>query len=309
MVDLHLHLDGSFDAADILKASKEACVDIGNLTVEDIRKKITYNSQSGNLTDYLKCFELPLKVMQSAETVRYAVMKLLERLRADSVNYAEIRFAPQLHTFKGMTQRQVVVSACEALEYGQFIGVNAKLILCMMRGKDNFKENEVTVETAYEFLGNGVAALDLAGDESQYKTHEYADLFKYASDKKIPFTIHAGEADGAKSVEDALRFGAVRIGHGLAASNDMELMRYMSLHDIGVEVCPVSNMQTMAVSGYDKYPLFVMLENGVAANINTDNRTVSDTNMSKEFSFISKIEGYRPEYADLIKKNAMKIRF
>ncbi len=309
MVDLHLHLDGSFDATDILKASKETGVDIGGLNVNEIRKKTVYDSERGSLTDYLKCFELPLKVMQNAESVRYSVMKLLERLRADAVNYAEIRFAPQLHTCNGMTQRQVVFAACEALEYGQFIGVDAKLILCMMRGEDNFRENEITVETAYEFLGNGVVALDLAGDESRYKTTGFCDLFKFASEKKIPFTIHAGEADGTESVETALRFGASRIGHGLAAVNDRELMKYMALHNIGVEVCPISNMQTGAASGYDNYPLFTLLENGVTANINTDNRTVSDTNMHKEFEFIKKIEGYRPEFDGLIKENALKIRF
>lgn len=309
MLDLHLHLDGSFDAADIFKAANETGVDIGVTNIEEIRKRTIYNSANGSLTDYLKCFELPLKVLQNAESVRYSVMKLLERLRADSVDYAEIRFAPQLHTLSGLSQKQVVFAACEALEYGQFIGIEAKLILCMMRGEDNFNENEITIETAAEFIGKGVVALDLAGDESRHKTTEFCDLFKIASEKKIPFTIHAGEADGAESVEAALRFGASRIGHGLAAVNDRELMKYMASHNIGVEVCPISNMQTMAASGYDKYPLFTLLENGVAANINTDNRTVSDTDMHKEFELIKKIEGYRPEYVNLIKENALKIKF
>ena len=127
--------------------------------------------------------------------------------------YAEIRFAPQLHTKKGLTQDQVVKAAILGLQEalaGSFF--KAKLILCCMRGTDNLEENLLTVRTAAAYLGRGVAAVDLAGAEALYPTEDYEKVFALARELSVPFTIHAGEADGAESVWAALRMGACRIG-------------------------------------------------------------------------------------------------
>ena len=311
--EYHLHLDGSITERMYRRISEET----GQKIPEDFKLRMKYDSTSGTLVDYLKCFELPLSFMQSPENVRYCVMALQEDLVNEGINYAEIRFAPQLHLARDeygkakYSQMEVVQAACEGLEYGALMGIETRLILCMMRG-GNDKDNEETVDAAKEFLGKGVVMLDLAGDEAGYPVTLYSELFGYAKKHNIPFTIHAGEAAGPESIENALKLGAKRIGHGLAAAEDKTLMKYLAEHKIMLEMCPTSNIQTgavkrlaLALTGnspaiqnmtndelfYEYYPLRKFLEAGIDITINTDNRVVSDTILKNEFELIKKF-GY-----------------
>ena len=308
--EYHLHLDGSITERMYRRISEET----GQKIPEDYKSKMKYDSASGTLVDYLKCFELPLSFMQSPENVRYCVMALQEDLVNEGLNYAEIRFAPQLHLAKDengkakYTQKEVVQAACEGLEYGALMGIETKLILCMMRG-GNDKDNEETVDAAKEFFGKGVVMLDLAGDEAGYPVMLYSELFGYAKKHNIPFTIHAGEAAGPESIENALKLGAKRIGHGLAAAEDKTLMKYLAEHKIMLEMCPTSNIQTgavkrlaLALAGssreidsmtaeelfYEYYPLRKFEEAGIDVSINTDNRVVSGTTLKNELDLIKK---------------------
>ncbi len=306
MTDLHLHLDGSVSAMTLRRISKET----GQPLPEDYENRLHYDAKIGTLADYLKCFDLPLSFMQSPENVRFCVMALLEDLYKSSVNYAEIRFAPQLHLNNGsFTQSEIVSAATEGLEYGSLMGVEAKLILCMMRGGSD-KANEETVDAALEFLGKGVCALDLAGNEAAYPVELYTDFFNYAKKNSIPFTIHAGEAAGPESIENALKRGASRIGHGIAARHDKELMKYLAKHQIPLELCPTSNIQTGCVKDFEsEYPLVTFLEEGICATINTDNMIVSDTDINKEFALIKRLPGMKNEYFKVLKDNSVRARF
>lgn len=332
MVELHLHLDGSLTPQTVKKISEEEGVRLseygegtvapgknenGNISETgtvcvQVEKRLAewmrYQSENGSLADYLKCFDLPIKVLQTPNAVRYACMKLCEELVRDGVDYAEIRFAPQFHTQKGFTQEEILLGAIEAKDYASLLGVEIDLILCAMRGQ-NSRANEETLELAVKYFGKGVAALDLAGDEAGFPTEDYADLFGYAKKCGLPFTIHAGEAAGAESIEAALRFGAWRIGHGVAAVSDPELMKYLSVHQIPLELCPTSNIQTKAVREIASHPLVRFLEQGIPATVNTDNRTVSGTTMKREFQVIKKIPGYVSDYERLLKANAERSRF
>ncbi len=144
-----------------------------------------------------------------------------------------------------------------------------------MRMEHNEKENMETIRLASKYLGKGVVAADLAGAEALYPTSSFEAVFKEAARKGVPFTIHAGEADGPKSIWEALRFGAKRIGHGVRCLEDEKLVEYLKEKQIPLEVCPTSNFQTRAVKG--EYPLKKMLEMGLCATLNTDNTTVSGT--------------------------------
>jgi adenosine deaminase len=309
MYDLHLHLDGSLQPNDILKAAKEQGIDIGKPSISEIENQVVYDASKHSLTEYLKCFELPLKVMQTPEGVRFAVMQLAMQLKKDTVDCAEIRFAPQLHTSLGFSQEEIVKAAIEGLDYANLVGVSAKLILCLMRGENNFKENEETIDVAEKYLGKGVVALDLAGDESHFKTSDYTELFEYAAKREIPFTIHAGEADGPESVEAAIKMGAKRIGHGIAIAKDKTLMKYVADHEIGVEMCPTSNFQTGAVASIEEYPLFKFLDNGILATINTDNRVVSSTTIRREIELVKTLPGFEEKYLGILYSNSKKILF
>ena len=159
---------------------------------------------------------MPLKVMQTKENLSRIALELGEDLEKDDIIYAEVRFAPQLHTKNGLSYDDIVFSVIEGFKK---CNIKINVILCMMRGA-SYINNLKTIEVAEKYLNKGVVALDLAGDEKHFKTKDYEDLFKMAKEKNIPFTIHAGEADNANSVLDAISFGAKRIGHGIRIIDD-----------------------------------------------------------------------------------------
>ena len=147
-------------------------------------------------------------------------------------------------------------------------------------------------------------AVDLAGAEALYPTDDYEEEFRYARSLGIPFTIHAGEADGAKSIWKALEFGAARIGHGVRAIEDEELMEELKRQGCALEMCPSSNLQTKAVGSLSEYPLRKYLEHGIKVTVNSDNMTVSDTWVGKEFALLSQEYGLTKEEAGKLLENA-----
>jgi adenosine deaminase len=151
-----------------------------------------------------------------------------------------------------------------------------------MRGDDNAALNETTVEMAREYLGKGVVALDLAGNEAGFPTDSFASLFARARELQVPFTIHAGEADCAESVRSALAMGASRIGHGVRSIEDPELVDILAKNHIALELCPISNIQTTVFDDISEYPIRQFLKAGVAVTVNSDNRSVSATTARQE---------------------------
>ena len=249
---------------------------------------MTAPEDCGSLNEYLEKFDLPLMVLQTKEAIRKGMYTLLCSLREQGMLYAEVRFAPQSHLRKGLTQEEVVKAAVLGMQEaaaGSFF--KAKLILCCMRGTDNLEANKKTIETAAAYLGRGVAAVDLAGAEALYPTADFEELFVYAKSLGVPYTIHAGEADGPESIEAALRLGAARIGHGVRAQEDEGLLALLKERQIPLEMCPTSNVQTKAVGSFREHPILKYLRSGLKVTLNTDNMTVSDTTIEREFSRLS----------------------
>lgn len=293
-VDLHLHLDGSLDV-DYVKNKY-------SLTDKEIKDKMIADEKCQNLNDYLTKFDFPIVIMQTKEELESAVYNLLVRLKSQNVIYAEIRFAPQFHTKKGLTQEEVVKTVINARKK---VNIKSNFILCIMRGKDNKKANYETVEVAKKYLNKGVCALDLAGAEAIFKTYEYEEIFKYIRNNNIPFTIHAGEADGIDSIKSAIKFGAKRIGHGVRAVEDTKLIEEIKKNDIVLEVCPTSNIQTCICSDYASHPISKLYFSGVKTTINTDNMTVSDTTLEKEYIML--LKNTRLTIKDIINMNINSI--
>lgn len=284
MIDLHLHLDGSLAPEEVPVLASMSGVSLPTENVEELRNLLMVQPDCRNLGEYLEKFELPLQVLQTAETLELSVCGLVKRLAGQGLCYAEIRFAPQLHTRRGLTQRAVTQAAVCGLKKGiKESGMPANLILCCMRGKDNVAENRETVCVAGEFLGKGVCALDLAGNEAAFPTRDFADIFSEANRQGIPVIIHAGEAAGAESVRSALEFGAVRIGHGIHAMDDPALLEELKERNTVLEMCYSSNLQTKAVDAPEDYPLAAFAEEGIRISVNTDNMTVSDTTLWREY--------------------------
>ncbi len=289
MIDLHLHLDGSLPIKTVLKLAKLQNIALPGEDEATLRKYLAVSPSAKSLNDYLRCFDLPLMLLQSCEAVKIALYELICELKEQGIIYSEIRFAPQLHTKCGCTQREIIEAAITGLDKAQKdFNTKSNLILCAMRGGSE-EDNLLTVSLAAEYLGNGVCAVDLAGAEALYKTELYRNVFSLSARLCVPFTIHAGEADGVQSVKTAIEFGARRIGHGVAAVDDDELLDEIKRKNISIECCLTSNLQTKAVSKLENHPIKDFLRLGINATINTDNMTVSDTTVEKELSLLSDI--------------------
>lgn len=289
MIDLHLHLDGSLTAGDVLDYAAQQGIPLPANDERELEALLEAPQSRGSLNDYLKRFDLPLLVLQTQAALCDSVYRLSGRLAAQGIIYAEIRFAPQLHIRGGLTMEQVCAAACEGLAKAQadFTAFKAQLILCCMRGT-NAAYNKKTVALAARFRDKGVCAVDLAGAEALYTTVDYAGVFAYARELQIPFTIHAGEAAGPESIRAAIAFGAARIGHGVRAAEDEALVLKLAESGIPLECCPTSNVQTGAVPGLRAHPIINLLERGVRVTVNTDNMTVSGTTIKKEFESLKR---------------------
>lgn len=287
MIDLHLHFDGSLPIKSVWEQLKKQGIETDITSEEMLRERMICPIDCKSLNEYLEKFPLPLSVLQTKEGIAECMTDLVKELADEKMLYAEIRFAPQLHLQKGLAQKEVVEAAIEGAKKGmQGTNLKVQLILCCMRGMDNHKENVETVHLTKEFLNKGVCACDLAGAEALFKTECFEDLFVLAKALGVPFTIHAGEADGPKSIQDAIRFGARRLGHGVRAVEDAALVNELSDSGICLECCPISNVQTKAVADVQSHPIKEFLYRGLAVTINTDNRTISQTNIAKEITFL-----------------------
>lgn len=283
MIDLHLHLDGSLSPEDVSYLSK-----LNGIPLDPKKNRLSVDASCTSLNDYLSCFAFPLELLQNAESLAYAAYSLYRRLAIQGLIYAEVRFAPQLSLEKGLTQSQVVAAVIKGYEKAhKETGIIGNFILCCMRGDKNHDLNLETVKTAKAFLGKGVVALDLAGAEALYKTSTFKEEFALAKSLGIPFTIHAGEADGPSSVWDALNFGASRIGHGVHAIQDPKLVAYLAEHKIPLEICPTSEVDTHAVASIKDLPIKEFLAAGVLFCINTDDMTVSNVDLEGEYDKVA----------------------
>lgn len=313
LVDLHLHLDGSLKADDMLQMARMEGVEIPT-DREVLKHMLICPEVCQSLNEYLECFKLPLSVMQTRNTIIYSMESLVLRLDKEGLIYAEIRYAPQQHTVKGLTQDDVVEASIEGLNRGISKcknGFTANIILSCLRGGDN-EANMETVRMARKYLGQGVVAIDLAGAEALYPTANYRELFAYARLLDVPFTLHAGEAAGVESIHLAIDYGARRIDHGIRSYNDAATRERIKRMDICLAFTPTSNLQTKAIPGVvhiKDYPIRVFLDDQVPCCINTDNITVSNTTLKHEFQKLFDAGLLTPEDAETIVISAIRHTF
>lgn len=307
-IELHLHLDGA-----ITPGIARQLAALQNITLpcpddDALLAALSVPENCESLNDFLACFALPLSLLQTPESLEEAAYLVLENLRSQGVVYAELRFAPQLHTQRGMTQRQAVQAAEEGLRRS---GLPGGLILCCMRGGDTHAANLETVELARELLTEtgGVVALDLAGAEALYPTSDYRREFELAARLQVPFTLHAGEAAGPESIRTAVELGARRIGHGVRWDGDEALLDLLRDREITLELCPTSNRQTRAVGDMRRYPLQEYLRRGLRATVNTDDMAISRTTLTAEFSYLERLTGLTAEQERQILRNAVQGAF
>lgn len=296
-VELHCHLDGSLS---------KGCLEelLGRMVADE---ELGVSTDCRDLAQYLEKFDLPLSVLQNETGLRCAGYDFIKTIHKEHIDYVEVRFAPLLSTQKGLATDKIIAAVIDGLEKGKMeYGVEYGVIVCAMR-HHSYEENLAMIKAAREFLGNGVCGADLAGNEAAYPMSEFMELFTEVRRLGMPFTIHAGECGSVKNITDAIECGATRIGHGIAMRNDEAVMKLCADRRIGVELCPVSNLQTKAVKDMSEYPMKQFLDKNIMVTVNTDNRTVSTTTMEKELDFIQKNYGITDDEIIRMMKNAVEV--
>jgi adenosine deaminase len=278
IIDLHLHLDGSMSLECARSLAKKQGIALPD--DKELLSRLRVSDDCRDLNEYLERFDLPLSLLQTAEAISESVERLCNELQSQGLIYAEIRFAPQLHLQKGLTQEEVVLAAIEGLNRSDFF---ASLILCCMRGADNREANIETVRLVKKYLEKGVCAVDLAGAEALFPNEGFVDVINYARSLSLPMTLHAGEALGADSVASAIELGADRIGHGVRSIENPEILKSLAEKKIPLELCPTSNLNTRVFDDLKDYPIRTFLESGVLITVNTDNMSVSATTLAEEY--------------------------
>ena len=277
-VELHLHLDCSlsYDAVSRLNPS---------ITREEYDAEFAAPPQCASLADFLTRAPRGFQLMQTRDALRLVTEDVFQQLVTDRIIYAELRFAPLLHLAGGLTPEAVVEAVDRAAEECiAATGVEARLILCTLRHY-NQQESLQTAQLVERFRGSRVVALDIAGDEAGYSIDAHVAAFRYAAERGLARTAHAGEACGPASVWETLQaFTPSRIGHGARSIEDPTLVEHLRCQRIHLEICPSSNVQTRAFASYAEHAVDRLFRAGVSLGISTDTRTITNVTLEQEYA-------------------------
>ncbi|KJX75499.1 adenosine deaminase [Mycobacterium lepromatosis] len=322
---LHDHLDGGLRTATVLDIAGQVGYDrLPATDVESLEAWFRTASHSGSLERYLESFSHTVAVMQTPEALHRVAYECVEDLAADSVVYAEVRFAPELHIDEGLSFDEVLASVLAGFADGERACAaegHAITVRCLVTAMRHAAMSREIAELAIRFRDKGVVGFDIAGAEAGHPPTRHLDAFEYMRSNNARFTIHAGEAFGLPSIHEAIAFcGADRLGHGLRIVDDIDvdpgggirLGRLASiLRDkrIPLELCPSSNLQTGAVTSMTEHPFDLLSWARFRVTVNTDNRLMSDTSMSLEMHRLVEAFGYGWSDLERFTINAMKSAF
>jgi adenosine deaminase len=316
---LHDHLDGGLRPETIVELAAESGHQLPAGEPEALRRWFEEAANSGSLERYLETFAHTVGVMQTSEALTRVARECVEDLAADGVVYAEIRYAPEQHVSTGLTLDEVVAAVQRGFDVGSADRpIVVRQLLTAMRHQA--RSNEIA-ELAVSWRDRGVAGFDIAGAEAGYPPTRHLDAFEYLQRENFHFTIHAGEAFGLPSIWQALQWcGADRLGHGVRIVDDITvgpngevelglLAAYVRDKRIPLEMCPASNVQTGAATSIPEHPIGLLTKLRFRVTVNTDNRLMSGTSMTKEMHDLVEAFGYTLEDLRWFTINAMKSAF
>lgn len=302
-VELHLHFDCalSFDVVSKIDPT---------VTLEQFRSEFIAPAKCLHLSDYLtRAFNF-YPLLQTKENLNLVTQDLFKQLRKDNVLYAEIRFAPLLHTEQGLSAFEVVSTVEKAVaEAVHNTGIEVRIILCTLRYYSTEQSLEA-IKLVDQFRGTYVVGFDVAAETTGNVIDPHLPAFQYAREKDIPFTAHVGETRGIKNVWDTLEsFAPSRVGHGVCSIGDPKLLEYLKSHHIHLEACPTSNVQTNCYDTYADHPIDRLFRAGISIGVNTDTRTISDITLSREYEKLNKTFGWGKEDFHKINRYALRSAF
>ena len=308
--DLHCHLDGSLRLGTILDLAEKQKVHLPADTTEGLAKAIHLGQVCQNLEDYLTAFDITLSVLQTEESLYRAAYELAIDAAKENVRYLEVRYSPVLHQQKGLKLTTIVEAVLEGLRVAKReVGIKGGLIICGMRNI-NPQTSLRLAELCVAFKNKGVVGFDLAGAEYNVPAKDHKAAFQLILNNNVNCTCHAGEAYGPESIAQALHYvGAHRIGHGTRLRENGDLLNYVNDHRIPLEICPSSNVQTGAVSELASHPVKFYFDFGLRVTINTDNRLITDTTVTRELWLVHKHCGLSIEDLSTIIVSGFKSAF
>jgi len=295
LVELHRHLDGNVRLATVLDIAESRGIELPADDAETLRPFVQITEPEPDLLGFLRRFEVLRTIMADYDAVRRIARENVEDAAAEEIDYLELRFSPWFMAEPhDLDPAGVVEAVCDGIEEAleaesevdrRACGLppRARLIGIISR---NFGQQVGWVELEAALAGRkrGVVALDLAGDEANWPGELFVEHFRRAREAGLRTIAHAGEADGARSVRQALLgLGAERIGHGIRAIDDDSVIDLLAERSIPLEICPTSNLQTSTVASWSEHPLPRFLERGLAVTINTDDPSISGIDLAHEY--------------------------
>jgi adenosine deaminase len=322
---LHDHLDGGLRPATIVELAAEHGYD--RLPTTDpaaLGEWFVEAADSGSLERYLETFAHTVGVMQHRDALIRVAAECAEDLAADGCVYAEVRFAPELHVEQGLALDEVVEAVLEGFRVGEARAAEAgrpivvRTLLTAMRTAARSRE---IAELTVRYRDAGVVGFDIAGAEAGFPPSRHLDAFNYLRGESCHITIHAGEAFGLPSIHEAVAFcGCERLGHGVRIVDDIELApdgtarlgrlaAYVRDLRIPLELCPTSNVQTGAAPSIAEHPIRLLADLRFRVTVNTDNRLMSGTSMTREMLLLSEAFGWGLPELQWLTVNALKSAF
>ncbi len=317
---LHDHLDGGLRPATILDLAAGIGHELPAATPEGLGEWFVAAADSGSLERYLETFAHTVAVMQTRESLVRVARECALDLAADGVVYAEVRFAPEQHLAQGLVLTEVVEAVLDGFREGSAEAAGAgnpirvgTLLTAMRHAARSMEIAELSVQ----YRDAGVVGFDIAGAEAGYPPTRHLDAFEYLQRENSHFTIHAGEAFGLPSIWQAIQWcGADRLGHGVRIVDDVaddnslgRLAAYVRDKRIPLELCPSSNVQTGAAASIREHPIGLLRDLRFRVTVNTDNRLMSGTSMSREMALLVEAFGYGWSELQWFTVNAMKSAF
>ncbi|MEU8392950.1 adenosine deaminase [Micromonospora sp. NPDC048842] len=317
---LHDHLDGGLRPATIVDLAAEVDHELPTTDPEALGRWFADAADSGSLERYLETFAHTVAVMQTAPALRRVARECALDLAADGVVYAEVRFAPEQHLERDLSLDEVVEAVLAGFAEGTAQAVEAGLTIrvgTLLTAMRHAARSQEIAELAVRHRDAGVVGFDIAGAEAGFPPTRHLDAFEYLQRENFHFTIHAGEAFGLPSIWQAIQWcGADRLGHGVRIVDDIapdgslgRLAAYVRDKRIPLELCPSSNVQTGAVASIADHPIGLLRDLRFRATVNTDNRLMSGTSMSREMSLLVETFGYGWKELQWFTINAMKSAF
>jgi adenosine deaminase len=287
--DLHCHLDGSLRLSTMLELAEEQKIRLPADTEEGLARAIRIGERHSSLEEYLKGFEITLSVLQTEAALYRAAYELALDAHSENCRLLEVRYAPVLHLSKGLKPTVVVEAVLEGLRRAtRETGILAGVLVCGIRNMSPETSLRLA-ELSVAYKNKGVLGFDLAGAEHGNPAKDHQAAFQLILNNNVNCTVHAGEAYGPPSIAQAIHYcGAHRIGHGVRLREDGDLLNYVNDHRIPLESCPSSNVQTGAVLDIASHPFKFYLDFGIRVTVNTDNRLITNTTVTKELGILTR---------------------